>query len=318
MTRALIPILLLTVASAFAQNFDDEFNSMIMKTGWSWTREDRAHWQLTGTALVITTQPGALNGMDFNDVRNILLQPAPAVTFRFETKLTFSPDSIDHNAGLIYYINDDNYIRVSRGKYRPSNGPDINGVWMEWEVNGMPDIVAIDNITLNPVHLRLSRTDGTKFFASYSSDTINWQPIHGAIINFIGGPAKIGLQAANGQGSMVTAARIPAQFDYFHTINTPINEIPTAGAEQPSIQRLYPQPLTQGANAILQYSLPAGADVMVRMTDLLGRAIWSSTFHESSGEHSLRIPTSDARPGTYWLQLSTGRGFAMRQFMIVR
>jgi len=290
---------------------------MIMKAGWTWVREDRAHWQFTGTDLQITTQPGALNGMQYNDVKNILLQPAPTQTFRFETKLTFTPDSSYHNAGLIYYIDDDNYIRVSRGIYRQSNGPDINGVWMEWEISGIPDMVWVDNITMNPIHLRLSRTNGTYFFASYGPDGTIWRKINDATILYQGGSAKVGLQAANGQGVLATTSRIPARFDYFHILLTS-QDAPAAAVTAPAIQRLYPQPLTSGTPATLRYDLPDPADVTIRMTDILGRTVWSQTFHETNGSHELTIPSGSILAGTYWLHLTAGQGITTRKLVIVR
>jgi hypothetical protein len=320
MKRALFLFLisLVPAAAPLAQGFDDEFNSMIMKTGWTWVREDRAHWQFTGTDLQITTQPGALNGMQYNDVKNILLQPAPTVTFRFETKLEFTPDSSYHNAGLIYYIDDDNYVRVSRGIYKQNNAPDINGVWMEWEINGIPDLVWVDNITMNPIHLRLSRTNGTYFFASYGPDGTIWRKINDATILYQSGSAKVGLQAANGQGVLATSSRIPARFDYFHILNTSREAVPEAAASAPEILRLYPQPLSSDNSATLQYFLPVTADLTVRVSDMLGRVVWSQYSREAGGTHELQIPAATLRAGTYWLHMTAGQGNTTRKMVIIR
>jgi hypothetical protein len=320
MARFLLLILLSVVpaAATIAQGFDDEFNSMIMKSGWTWVREDRAHWQFTGNELQITTQPGALMETQYNDVKNILLQPAPTETFRFETKLWFDPDSAYHNAGLIYYLDDDNYIRVTRGIYQPIGGGNINGVWMEWEIAGVPHIEWVDGITMNPIHLRLSRTNGTYFFATYGPDGVIWRRINDGTISFSSGTPRIGLQAADGQGLAATTKRIPARFDYFHVALTSADQSIEAAAGAPVIERLYPQPLTTGTSATLQYTIPAATDVEVRVTDLLGRQVWSQTRHESNGSHELRLPSNALRPGTYWVHLSAGRNTASHALLITR
>ena len=309
---------LIPVTPLFAQGFDDEFNSLIMKSGWTWTREDLSHWQFTGTQLQITTQPGALNGMQYNDVKNILLQPAPTQTFRFETKLTFHPDSSYHNAGLIYYFDDDNYVRVSRGIYHPNAGANINGVWMEWEINGIPDMVFVDSISMDPIHLRLSRTNGTYFFASYGPDGTIWRKISDATILYTGSNARVGLQAANGQGVLATTSRIPARFDYFHVLVTSTEEVPQAGAASPAIVRMYPQPLPMGSVATIQYTLPHASDVSVHLTDLLGRTVWMSTFSELDGLRELHLPAGVANSGTYLLHLVTANGHASQKLVIIR
>lgn len=310
-------VLLVVATGARAQGFDDEFNSLIPMTGWSWLREDRSGWLLTGAELQITTQQGALNGMNYNDVKNILLQSAPAGVFRCETKVTFSPDSSFHNAGLIYYIDDDNYVRISRGVYQQTNGPLINGVWMEWEINGLTDFSFLDSVTVNPIYLRLSRNPGSLFRSMVSVDGVHWRIVHQETVLYSTENARIGIQAANGQGILVTTLRIPAIFDYFRVSATSVEDAAPSAAAVLAIDAVAPQPARAGSAISVSYS-SAAAGVRCTLTDMLGRAAWSADADRFAGTHTISIATAGLAPGIYTLHLSGGGQQASRRVALIR
>ncbi|MDH7516322.1 MAG: DUF1349 domain-containing protein [Bacteroidota bacterium] len=310
-TTAIFLILLPASIQVMAQGFDDEFDSYVLKSGWSWLREDRPYWQLTGTAMRITTQPGALNGPDYNDVRNILLQDAPSGDFRMDTRLIFTPDSIFHNAGLIYRLDDDNYVRVSRGRW-----DSVNGLWLEWEYHAVTDFIFVTNDQPDTVILRMSCVGGKTFRASYTRDGNTWVRIGETTVPFDSGKAQIGIQAANGRGVLATTARIPATFDYFRLIIGEADRTPVAPAETPTIESVYPNPVHAGGEFSLVCTFPRTGTVVIRLTDALGREIKRDVSFENAGRGEKTLSLSGVAPGVYFISLHEGmRG--MRRTLVV-
>jgi len=195
-------LLLFLSLPAWAQVSDD-FEGDKLNPGWSWLREETSRWRLMQGSLIIYTQPGALNGVLFNNVRNLLVQPYSRTTdITIETRLTFDPLYVFRNAGLLYYIDDDNYIRVSRGIY---DGHD--DVWMEWEVAGVTQFIYAGAMRPLSCYLRLDIMSGGRFRARRSLDNITWTSFADRTIAFPAQPVFAGLQATN--GDRLSAARDP-------------------------------------------------------------------------------------------------------------
>ena len=308
--------------SLFAQ--DDEFNSTNIGTQWSFVRADSSMVYLTGTALQIRTQPGALNGIPpkdgpTNSVKNIVLQPSPSGTFRMETRLVFKPDSSFHNAGLIYYINDDNYVRLSRGVFGITNG-----LWMEWEVDGNPELAFVDQVAVASVYLRLSRTNGSIFSGSYSLNGTSWLPVATRTINFGSSlPApRIGLQAANGIGITATEVSIPAQFDYFRFLLTDIHDESVNLPYEIEFHSISPNPYVVSnahVNAIqLRYTLNKASRVSYSVLDIHGREVHRMSLqHQDAGVHSEQIALREMSAGIYFIRLTTPSRSVMQRFVVV-
>ncbi|NOY05588.1 MAG: DUF1349 domain-containing protein [Chlorobi bacterium] len=296
---------------AIAQS--DEFNSLNLGSQWSWIRENPDNWFLTSTELEIRTEAGALEGTSYNNVKNILLQDAPRGTFRFETRLYFNPDSMFHNAGLIYYIDDDNYIRVSRGIYETS----INGVWMEFEVNASAIMDIVNDITASILYLRLSRTDDTIFTATYSLDGITWRLIGQETLHFPKRKARIGLQAANGYGITATPKSIPARFDYFRFAVTGVADRP---APQPSTSRItsiYPNPFNPATT--IRYSVRRAGFTTLEIVDGYGRVVRTLAKDlRTPGTYATSFTGSGLPPGVYFARLKTTDGITYRPLLLLR
>lgn len=291
----------------------DEFNSRKLGNQWSWIRENPVNWLFTSTELEIRTEAGALEGTSYNNVKNILLQDAPAGTFRFETKLLFYPDSMFHNAGLIYYIDDDNYIRVSRGMY----GTSTNGVWMEFEVNASPIMTTVNDITAPVVYLRLSRTNDTVFAATYSLDGVTWRLIGQETLHFPKRMARIGLQAANGYGILATPKSIPARFDYFRFAVTGVED---HLAPQPSTSRIignYPNPFT--ATTTILYSVKRSGIATLEIVDGYGRVVRALTKDfKTPGTYTRTFTDTGLPTGTYFARLKTTDGITVRPLLLLK
>ena len=100
----------------FRDDFDGE-----LKDGWDWTNNDPTNWSLDARKgyLQITTQRGELWGASWhrpvgNNLKNLLLRNAPKGDFEIITKVDFAPTFFHHQASIVVYQDNDNYIRLSR------------------------------------------------------------------------------------------------------------------------------------------------------------------------------------------------------------
>ena len=86
--------------------------------GWTWHREDRGDWKLADGTLQVRLTPGNLWEKE-NTARNLLLRPPPepAKAFAAEVTVSHSPVAFGEQAGLLWYRDDDNYIKLVKEFY---------------------------------------------------------------------------------------------------------------------------------------------------------------------------------------------------------
>ncbi|MDT8323390.1 MAG: hypothetical protein RRA94_04695 [Bacteroidota bacterium] len=305
---------LLCAPAAPAQTRDD-FDGSALKPFWTILREQSDHWRLSEGYLEITTQPGALNTTEYNNVRNTFLQPVPPdSTMRMETFLLFTPVHWYHNAGLIYRIDDDNYIRVSRGIY-----PDVNGVWMEWEVDGETNFHFVADHVEDYVYLRLSRTEDSVFAATYSSDAMHWYEIGTEVIHFPATAPMGGVQAANGEGLAATGGPLLARFDYFGAKVTSVPARPSLPSSL-AILTVHPTPARIGQSAEVTLRLDRPATLHWWLTDLLGRRVGEEVTREhlDAGTHGIGISLHGVPPGIYFMHVMAAGSRATQRILLTR
>jgi len=108
--------------------FRDPFYGKLA-AGWSWVRESPSSpafavagaamgksWKVFKNGLVIRVLPGYLHAHN-NNSSNMLLRPLPDVAdqpYAFEVALSSNPKAPYEHAGLVWYINDDNYAGLFR------------------------------------------------------------------------------------------------------------------------------------------------------------------------------------------------------------
>jgi regulation of enolase protein 1 (concanavalin A-like superfamily) len=185
----------------------EDFGSTDLHPLWSWVREDGSHWSLSSNpgAMRITTQPGSIFEVeDSNNQNNILLMRAPDGDFQLTSQIGINPSESFHNAGLLVYQDDDNFISVVRG-YGSSEPHDK--VYFEYEVGG---VFTYDWIveSSDSLHLRITRT-GNDYSGSYSLDGSTWIPIGSGTVEL--NDPMVGLAASSGPG----LTEIPADFESF-------------------------------------------------------------------------------------------------------
>ena len=92
--------------------FEEKFVGELGKE-WSWVREDPKSWKIDQGALVLRTLPGYLHA-GHNDSRNVLLRPLPRSEkpLAVEVYLEGEPKVQFEHAGLVWYVDDDNYVSL--------------------------------------------------------------------------------------------------------------------------------------------------------------------------------------------------------------
>ena len=97
--------------------FDDPFDKRLA-AGWSWVREDKDHWRVADGTLEVRLTPGNLWEKE-NTARNLLLRDAPVggKPFAAEVTVSHTPAVFGEQAGLLWYRDDDNYIKLVKEFY---------------------------------------------------------------------------------------------------------------------------------------------------------------------------------------------------------
>ncbi|NJD01268.1 MAG: DNRLRE domain-containing protein [Ruminiclostridium sp.] len=186
----------------------DAFNLTSLDNSWSFIREDKNYWSLTGTEFQNAAQQGTISGAT-NTTKNILLKEAPRGDYFATVKLTFSPTSTGQEAGLIVYLDDDNYLYVSRAKTASGNKfSAVNEVSASTTTNSVNDTLG------STVYVKIDKK-GNDYSLYKSSDGTNWGTAIYTYTRSFSIPAgqilKIGLFAQRGS----SGSAINANFDDF-------------------------------------------------------------------------------------------------------
>ena len=93
--------------------FEEKLAADKLDKGWSWVREDPKAWRIEKGTLIFRTLPGALHAKS-NSSRNILLRELPKSNkpIAIEVHLDSDPKVMYEHAGLVWYVDDDNYVDV--------------------------------------------------------------------------------------------------------------------------------------------------------------------------------------------------------------
>ncbi|GAC1328219.1 MAG: hypothetical protein NVS2B16_00340 [Chloroflexota bacterium] len=214
--------------------------------------------------LRIYTQPGTLVGAA-NNARNFVVQPySNGLSYVVTTKLTFPAvptnfTPLGQSAGLIAYLNDDNFIDVAR-VYSAANG--VPQLEFRYEANGSTQTSQIVTVPETSVHsivyLQLTKSANT-YTAAYSFDNVTFTPFfapapsttatpvntvgtgtatpttvptaaptaQGYTADFSSAQPYVGVFAWGGPNATVAGNIIPADFDWFR-VGNPGTPAPTA------------------------------------------------------------------------------------------
>lgn len=184
----------------------DDFAGPPLDPGWAWVREDNTHWSLLARPgfMRITTETGDLTGAT-DTARNLLLRIAPSGDFTVTTLLEFSPGQEMQQAGLLLYVDDANYLRLSRLRQASQGG---DAVQLAREIGGVVTTQQIGALSTR-LYLRLNRTK-RDWAAAFSLDGALWTEVGHLVAVPLAAP-RLGLAAWNGAAPL---PEIPADFDW--------------------------------------------------------------------------------------------------------
>ena len=144
-----------------------------------WVRENKNNWSLNQeNGLELTLENGALWSGTTNTAKNILLKDAGKDDFTLITKMNYKPQNDYAESGIAYYVDDDNYVYLSRKKHSGYGG-NIFSVITESAGNPQEspaDVRVSDPLEGEEVYLKLEKT-GNQYSGYYSADGIDWKPV---------------------------------------------------------------------------------------------------------------------------------------------
>jgi regulation of enolase protein 1 (concanavalin A-like superfamily) len=91
--------------------FGERFEEAILLENWSWVREQSSDWRIEDGELYIRARPGSLMG-DSNNAENLLIRPLLNTVNGIATQVSYEPLVPYEQAGLLWYYDDDNYIKL--------------------------------------------------------------------------------------------------------------------------------------------------------------------------------------------------------------
>lgn len=117
LTTSFGSFLLTITASALAGAvlFEDNFNGKLGE-GWSWVREHREAWRVSGSGLEVRVEPGNMWG-GANDAKNVLVRNAPDVgQGELEISVTIEnrPTAQYEQADLVWYYDDSHMVKLGQ------------------------------------------------------------------------------------------------------------------------------------------------------------------------------------------------------------
>ena len=96
-----------------AADYKADFSNKL-DDGWIFVRQDKSQWRLRDGAVELLAQPSNIWARQNNDTKNLLLRPLPGDHFAVEVTVDFTPRKEYEQAGLIIYLDDDNYLKFDR------------------------------------------------------------------------------------------------------------------------------------------------------------------------------------------------------------
>src|SRR6266571_3404855 len=112
-TSVVIALLAITPALADEVLFQDDFKAKLGE-GWTWLREHREAWRVSGRGLEVRLEPGNMWG-NANDAKNVLVRPAPdGATGEIEITVTVEnhPTAQYEQVDLVWYYDDGHMVKL--------------------------------------------------------------------------------------------------------------------------------------------------------------------------------------------------------------
>lgn len=168
--------------------------------GWNTVRSaEQDIVPLAAGGLGIRSTQGELRG-NYNNARNVVVKDGGSADFTATVRLDSQPNGLNAVAGLIVYLDDNNYFGAARKNYGSSQIGginEVNGGYAEWMV--------ADPTKEGPVYLRVTRK-GNVMSAEYSPNGESWKVLRNGVQNASFSrltELKVGIYAPRGVGAGV-------------------------------------------------------------------------------------------------------------------
>jgi len=194
--------------------FEESFDAPL-SSDWSWVHSSPEARRIERGSLFLLTEPGGFF-QEEDDGRNILVRELPWTPepLLVEASLTLHPEGKYENAGIILYVDDDNYVVVNKESYAKEK-PTLR-LQVVYESNGAARIA--HDTAYDPAHvilgMRISESEVTGLYRGSNEDA--WTVL-GSTPRPSGGRPKIGVKTTYG----VAGATRWAEFDNFRISTLP-------------------------------------------------------------------------------------------------
>ena len=191
-TALLLTALMVSPALA-GDEFKADFKNELGE-GWTFVREDSADWRFKDRALELLAQPSNIWEKANLNTENFLLRPIPRGPFAVEVTVDFKPTRVYEQAGLMIYVDDDNYLKFDR-----ENIEGNQNCTLVWEINAKVGGGKTIPFREGPLRLRLEVSSEGQVTAKVKSPGEDSWTMNGST-TLPGPPDKVqvGLFALNG------------------------------------------------------------------------------------------------------------------------
>jgi beta-xylosidase len=191
--------------------FLDNFNGPSLDGGWTWVRQDNTAWSLSERPgyLRIHTQAGTLD--DAATANNSLRRAAPGSDYEVSTRVELNVTQDFHEAALMLYTGDSNFIKISR-IYKAEEGGSIFLLRREVAGAGVGSFFSAP-IATGVAEMRL-RFVAPWVSGAYKDANGNWVELGTYNVGPLNTYTYVALAAHHGFPD-VTPNSIVADFDYF-------------------------------------------------------------------------------------------------------
>jgi regulation of enolase protein 1 (concanavalin A-like superfamily) len=176
--------------------FEENFTGSL-DPDWIWVHEQSKSWKVADGALHLRTLPGTLWG-DANNAHNFLLRSFGDLPNGLTSRVavTNHPHLMGEQAGLIWYLDDDNYIKLVKESLEG-----LQWIVMAREQGGQPELIAKTRISVESAELQLILQDGIVYGQFRTSPKEDWQIVGECPLLEADAP-KIGIFTHGGPGEI--------------------------------------------------------------------------------------------------------------------
>jgi regulation of enolase protein 1 (concanavalin A-like superfamily) len=152
--------------------FEESFAGKL-NPDWIWVHEQSEAWKVADGVLYMQTLPGTLWG-DANNAYNFLLRSVDEMPNGLISKVTVTsyPRLMGEQAGLIWYLDDDNYIKLVKECLDAKEW-----IVLAREQDGQPELINKTRILVESAELQLVLLDGNVHGQFRPSSKENWQTV---------------------------------------------------------------------------------------------------------------------------------------------